>query len=224
MSLILAGLCALGGDEALVSGVVRTDVKVRAKPNKAIENDEKCKCLHEETPKVDDLVVAADGGVRWAFVRVVKGLEGGSFEPPTAPAVLDQKGCLYAPRVLGVQVGQPVEFRNGDPVNHNCRGLPFDNKGFNFNQLPGASDRRTFGKPEIFNLRCDYHPWMSAWIGVFDHPYYAVTDAEGRFAIKGLPPGRYTLEAWHERLKAPAVEITVAGKETIVPAFAMAEK
>lgn len=224
MCVALAALCLLAEEETLVGGVVRTDLKVRLKDNHNVMKDEKCKCLHEKAPKLDDLVVGPDGGVQWAFVRVTKGLEGKSFEPPTSPAVLDQKGCLYAPHVLGVQVGQPVEFRNGDPVNHNCHGLPFDNREFNFNQLPGASDQRKFPRPEIFKLKCDYHPWMSAWIGVVDHPYFAVTDADGRFAIKGLPPGKYTLEAWHERLKGPAVEITVAGPKTEVPAFTLAEK
>ena len=107
---------------------------------------------------------------------------------------------------------------------HNVHGLPFANREFNFGIFKGQAMQRTFAKPEIFKVKCDVHGWMAAWIGVFDHPYFAMTDADGRFTIKGLPPGKYTLEVWHERLKGPPAEITVEGKETKVPAFVLVPK
>lgn len=224
MGLILALVVSLADEETLVSGVVRTDLKVRPKKLQAIENDPKCACLHETTPKADNLVVGSDGGVKWAIVRVTKGLEGKTFAPPAEPVKLDQKGCVYAPHVVAAMTGQPVEFRNSDPMLHNIHGLPFDNREFNFAQQGGAADVRKFPKPEIFKVKCDVHPWMGAWIGVFEHPYFAVTDDGGRFAIKNLPAGKYTLEVWHEGLKGPAVEITVEGKETKVPPITLVEK
>jgi plastocyanin len=222
--LILALLSPAADGETIVTGTVRTDLKVRPKTLKAIEGDEKCKCLHPEPPKVDDLLVSPEGGVKAAIVRVTKGLDGRTFEPPKTEAVIDQKGCLYVPRVSVVMTGQPVAFTNGDPVAHNVHGLPFDNKEFNRGQQPGARDVLSFKKPEIFKVKCDYHPWMGAWVGVFDHPYFALTDAEGRFTIRNLPPGTYTLEVWHERLKGDPVEITVAGKEMKIPDFTLVEK
>jgi plastocyanin len=215
---------SLADEETLVTGAVRSDLKVRAKPVKAIEGDPKCACLHDKLPVYEDLLIGADGGVKWAIVRVTKGLEGRTFDAPKTPALIDQKGCCYSPYVTGVQTGQPVEFKNSDGFLHNVHGLPFDNKEFNFGQQRGAIEEKRFPKPEIFKVKCDVHPWMSAWIGVFDHPYFAITDAEGRFTIKNLPPGKYTLEVWHEKLKGPSLDLTVEGKETRAPAFTLVEK
>lgn len=215
--------CALG-DDPVVTGTVTTAVRIRPSTISGIKGDPKCDCLHASTPKTENLVVGEGGGLKWALVRITKGLEGKSFTPPQEPVVLDQRGCVYAPHVVGVMVGQPVEFRNSDDMLHNVHGIPFDNKEFNLAQLKGAADRRTFPKPEIFKVICNVHPWMGAHVGVFEHPYFAVTDAEGRFTIKGLPPGKYSLEVWHETLKASSAEITVAGKETRVPPIELVAK
>ncbi len=222
LSLLLLA-CALG-DDPVVTGAVTTAVRIRPKTIAGIKNDPKCDCLHETTPKSEDLVVGEGGGVKWALVRVTQGLEGKTFAPPQAAVLLDQRGCLYTPHVVGVMVGQAVEFRNSDNMLHNVHGIPFVNKEFNFAQLKGAADRRIFPKPEVFKVVCNVHPWMGAYVGVVEHPYFAVTDAEGRFTIKGLPPGKYTLEVWHETLKAASVEISVAGKETKVPPIELVAK
>src|SRR5690242_14594892 len=119
-----------------VSGTVKFDGPVpKSKPNKPLEGDPACTACHEKVPPKDDLVVAADGGVRWAFVTVKKGLEGKEFKPPAQPVLVDQVGCIYTPHVLGVMVGQPVTFRNSDKMMHNVNGTAaFANKGFNFAQ------------------------------------------------------------------------------------------
>lgn len=224
MCVVLAALCLLAEEETLVSGVVRTELKVRPKILGELKNDPKCDCLHESTPKADDLLVGADGGVKNAIVRITKGVPEKEWPAPNEPVVLDQKGCLYVPRIIAVRAGQPVEFRSQDDMLHNVHGLPFDNKEFNRGILKGQSFQLKFAKPEIFKVKCDVHTWMAAYIGVVEHPYFAITDADGRFSIKGLPPGKYTLEAWHERLKGPAVEITVAGPKTELPALTLVRK
>lgn len=213
LALLLLASTSPADEKPVLSGTVKTARKVRPKPEGGIKGDPKCACLHEEVPKVDTLVVAEDGGVQWALVRITKGLEGKSFTPPKEPVVLDQKGCVYVPHVVGAMAGQPVEFRNSDDMLHNVNAVAFDNPGFNIAQLKGAVDRRTFARPEILKVVCNVHPWMAARIGVFDHPYFAVTDAAGRFEIKGLPPGKYSLEAWHEELKGEPQEVVVGGKD-----------
>ena len=224
LSLALMASTPLADEETVVTGTVTTEFRERAKPFAGLKNDPACNCLHAEPPKVDDLLLSASGGVKNALVRVTKGVEEKDRPAPKEPVILNQKGCVYIPRVIAVRAGQPVEFRSDDDMLHNVHGLPFANKEFNFGIFKGQVVPKTFAKPEIFKVKCDVHSWMAAWIGVFDHPYFAMTDADGRFTIKGLPPGKYTLEVWHERLKGPAAEITVEGKETKVPAFALVEK
>src|SRR6185295_3348805 len=108
----------------------------------------------------------------------------------------------YLPHVVGIQVGQPLEILNSDPTLHNVHAIPKQNKEFNFGQPnKGMKTARVFDKPEIMvPFRCDVHGWMNAYAGVVAHPFFAVSTADGSFTIKGLPPGAYTLEAWHERL------------------------
>jgi hypothetical protein len=135
--------------------------------------------------------------------------------------VLDQRGCRYTPHVFGVQVGQPVEIVNSDPTLHNVHAMPKTNDEFNFGQpVQGMRMRRTFSKPEVMvPVRCDVHGWMNAYAGVVTHPFHAVTTADGAFAIKGLPPGKYTLEAWHERLGTQTQTITIDGKKDATATF-----
>jgi plastocyanin len=213
LALAFMASTSLADEETVLTGTVTTALRARPKRLLEIEGDAKCNCLHEKTPKDESLAISPDGGVKWALVRITKGLEGKAFTPPKQAARLDQKGCLYAPRVVGLMTGQPIEITNSDDLLHNIHGLSFE-KEFNRAQLLGARDTFMFAKPEIFKIKCEIHPWMAAHIGVFDHPYFAVTDEAGRFTIKGLPAGTYTLEAWHEQLKGTPAVVVVAGKET----------
>jgi plastocyanin len=166
-------------------------------------------------------IVGKDGAVENVFVYVKDGLGNRTFPAPSAPVVLDQKGCHYAPHVLGIQVGQPLQIVNSDDTLHNVHGLPKANKEFNQGQpIQGMKMTHTFSTKEVMvPFKCDVHGWMNAWIGVLDHPYYAVTSADGSFSLKGLPPGTYTIEAWHEKLGTQTQTVTVAEKETKDVAF-----
>jgi plastocyanin len=161
-------------------------------------------------------IVGKDGSVENVFVYVKDGLGNRTFAAPSQPVVLDQKGCHYAPHVLGIQVGQPLQIVNSDDTLHNIHGLPKANKEFNQGQpIQGMKMTHTFSTKEVMiPFKCDVHGWMNAWIGVLDHPYYAVTSADGSFSLKGLPPGTYTIEAWHEKLGTQTQTVTVAEKES----------
>jgi plastocyanin len=166
-------------------------------------------------------VVGKDGAVGNVFVYVKDGLGDRTFPAPSAPVVLDQKGCHYTPHVLGIQVGQPLQIVNSDDTLHNIHGLPKANREFNQGQpIQGMKMTHTFSTKEVMiPFKCDVHAWMNAWIGVLDHPYYAVTSTDGTFSLKGLPPGTYTIEAWHERLGTQTQTVTVGEKETKDVAF-----
>jgi hypothetical protein len=175
-----------------------------------MDADPACASLHAEPPLSDVLVRDAENRARWVFVRVTGGLEGRTFPAPAVPVILAQVGCRYEPHLLGIQVGQPLVIVNQDPLLHNIHALSFVNHAFNFGQpTRGLEERKIFTAPEIIPLRCDVHPWMSAWVGVVDHPYYAVTDAEGAYAIADLPAGRYRIGAWHEACDAVSVEVEI---------------
>jgi len=166
-------------------------------------------------------VVAKDGAVENVFIYVKEGLGNQTFPAPAEPVTLDQKGCHYAPHVLGIQIGQPLQIVNSDDTLHNVHGLPKANKEFNQGQpIQGMKMTHTFSTKEVMiPFKCDVHGWMNAWIGVLDHPYYAVTSTDGTFSLKGLPPGTYTIEAWHEKLGTQTQTITVGPKETKDVAF-----
>ena len=160
--------------------------------------------------------VVQDGGLGNVFVYVKDGLGNYWFDTPAEPVTLDQNGCRYTPRVLGVRAGQPIEISNSDSTMHNVHALADHNREFNFGQpIAGQKDRRTFQKPEVMvTFKCDVHSWMNAYVGVVSHPYFAVTSNEGRFALKDLPAGTYTIEAWHEKLGRQTQSVTIAEKES----------
>ncbi len=156
-------------------------------------------------------VQVKDGKVANAFVWISSGLEDYAFDPPAGEVTVDQHGCMYQPRVLGVRTGQSILFVNSDETIHNIKSKPKNSKGWNFATPPNGRGTRSFNKQEVMvRLGCDVHPWMTAWVGVVDHPFFAITDAEGRFRFEGLPTGSYTVSAWHERLGTAETKITVA--------------
>jgi plastocyanin len=159
-------------------------------------------------------------------VWVKAGLEGKQLPAPSAPATLDQKGCRYEPHVVGVMVGQELLIRNSDDLLHNIHALPFENKEFNFGQpSKGMEEKKTFAKQEVMvKVKCDVHPWMSAWVGVVAHPCFAVTDATGKFEIKGVPPGKYTVEVWQEKYKSVTADVEVKAGAAATANFEMKDK
>ena len=162
-------------------------------------------CLQSSTtpnPVSDAVLIAADGGLKNVFVYVKDGLDPEyGFDIPTTTVVLDQKGCRYTPRIVGVRAGQPIDIVNSDPTLHNVHALPTANPEFNQGQpIQGFRTTRTFTTPEVMvRFKCDVHSWMAAHVGVVAHPYFAITKDDGSFEIPNLPPGTYTIEAWHEK-------------------------
>jgi plastocyanin len=203
-----------------VKGVVRYAGPDTDKPL-PLEADPVCSGLHKGAPVDAGAVLAKDGQLANAFVYVKSGLEGKSFPVPAEPKLLDQQGCIYVPRILGVQVGQTLRIKNSDPTLHNVSALPKVNGEFNESQpIPGMEFEKKFDKPEVMvHFKCNVHPWMSAYVGVLPHPYFAVTGENGAFDLSKLPPGTYTLEAWHEALGTQTQQVTVAPNQTAEVTF-----
>lgn len=196
------------------AGVVSGSVMYTGEPAERtpVRMNDDCTDERDMEALSEDLIVQ-DGVVQNVFVYVSAGLpEGYTYPTPTEPAVLDQEGCMYVPRVMGVQVNQDVRIENSDPFQHNIHPVPEVNRGFN-ESTPGIGDYlvKDFRSPEVMiPVKCDVHSWMQAYIGVLDHPYYATTDAGGSFQIAGLLDGNYTLTTWHEQLGEQTVDVIVA--------------
>ncbi len=182
-----------------------------------MSSDPSCATGSGQKPLSDAVLVAADGALQNAFVYIKDGLDPAyTFAAPSAPVVLDQKGCFFVPRVMGLRVGQPLEMANTDPTFHNIHALPKQNREFNHGLAPGIPPmRHTFTTPEVMvRFKCDVHGWMAAHIGVMAHPFFAVTAADGTFSFSGVPPGTYTVEAWHEVFGTQTARVTVGAGES----------
>lgn len=152
--------------------------------------------------KRDDLVVDPNGRVKWAFVYVKEGIAWPRADLPREPALLEIRGGRYEPRVLGMRAGQILRVKNADECCHCVHGIPLTNREFNFHVNRGETVDRKLEHPEVMvRVKDDIHPWMAAWVGVVDHPFFAVSGEDGAFEIKGLPPGKYKVAIWHERLQ-----------------------
>ena len=173
--------------------------------------DPVCAGKHTSAALSERLITNEKGQLQNVFVYVSKGLEGKEFDVPSEPVVLDQNGCLYKPHVLGVRAGQTIRILNSDGTLHNIHPKPKVNAEFN-QAMPKFLKKKDkiFDKAEqMIPVRCDVHPWMQAHIGVMDHPYFAVSGADGAFTIEGLPDGTYTVTAWHEICGSMDQEVTV---------------
>ncbi len=191
-----------GGREALPD-----DLKRKGIPTTAADPN----CTKQIGTNTVHVQKAADGsGINYVLVSIKGDFAGKTFETPSAPAVLSQEGCEYKPFVLALMVNQKLEIHNNDDTSHNVHTLSKANPEINISQpKKGAVDTKTFSKPEVFFTKCDVHPWMGAWIGVFEHPYFAVTDEKGEFEIKNLPAGEYTVEFWHPNLGTQSQKVKV---------------
>jgi cytochrome c2 len=184
-----------------------------------------CAQHHPDGAFVESLVVNEKNEMKNVLVRVSAGLPEGSYPVPP-PARLDQKGCQYYPHVLGVMTGQPLAISNSDPFLHNVHSQAQQNPAFNFGQ-PNVDPGRSIDPmkvPEVFRIKCDVHPWMAAFVHVMEHPFFAVTGDDGTFTLSGLPPGTYTLTAWHETLGEKTAEVKVEAGKPATADFAFEPK
>jgi len=207
---------AISADAATITGIVKLTAAAPAMPALQMSADPYCASQHASAPAKDEEVVAGPGGELENVFVYIKQING-SFPPSTTPVVIDQRGCQYHPHVLAVQVGQPLQIKNSDNALHNIHALPIINSQFNEGQpVQGMVSTKKFDKPEImpFKVKCDVHGWMKAWMAVMPHPFYAVSQANGSYTISNLPPGNYTLVAWHEKYGAKEQQIAVAAKES----------
>lgn len=222
---ILAGLGA--GLQIAAAGDITGTITLKGTPPaekeiKQLKDDVNCGKLHTESVFTRFYVAGAKGELADVFVTL-KGISGKSTGAAAAPLVIDQKGCEYIPYVAAAQTGQKIVVKNSDPVLHNVHPTPVNtaggNKEDNKAQMAGGPDLNfVFPAAENFlRFKCDVHPWMFSYINVVDHPYYAVTGADGKFTIKNVPPGKYTLVAMHRKAApAPAgfekeIEVTADG-------------
>ncbi len=208
-SLALGTSVAFAGS---ITGKVVYDDKVPKLRPLDMNADPSCASKHSGAVENPMLTLGPGNEMANIFVQV-KNAPAGNHSAPSDPVVIDQKGCLYEPRVAGAMVGQPVKFLNSDGILHNVHGLPKENREFNIGMPPTLKEKeQTFNKPEpVFPVKCDVHPWMQSYLAVMTHPYFAVTGADGTFEISDIPDGTYELEAWHERLGTQKASVTVSG-------------
>jgi plastocyanin len=202
-TVILAALALAAGWQAAPAADVTGKVTLKGTPpqEKVIDFTDACGPMHTTPVTTRWYEAGKDGGLKDVFVYVSKGCEGKKYPTPTEPVVLDQTECLYEPYVLGIMVGQPIKIKNSDECSHNVHATPTAADGaetFNIPQVSGQENVKTFTHPEVLvKFQCDVHNWMFAYVGVVSNPYFAVTDDHGNFKIPNLPPGEYTLTAYH---------------------------
>ena len=241
-AVFLAVSLACGGNEApppaapagpsvdpATAGTVTAIVKFEGQPPApemmTLTGDPKCVSENGGPQRADErIVVGENQSLQNVFVYVKDGLGGFGFPIPSEPVVLDQDQCRYTPRVLGVRVGQTLQVRNSDPLLHNVRSNGVINQAFNKSTpLEGMSFSHTFATKEVMvPFKCDVHGWMSAYVGVLDHPYFGTTASDGNVALGNLPPGTYTIEAWHEALGTRTQQVTIGAKESKDVSFSFA--
>jgi plastocyanin len=195
---------------ASVSGTVHLEGTPPEMPMIDMSNDPACKGNNKS-----ETVAVKDGKLANVFVYVKDGLGNRTFSTPSEAVTIDQNGCHYSPHVAGVMVGQRVEVKNDDPTEHNVHAIGMQNPQWNESQMPKAAPiEKSFAHPEIMlPIKCNQHPWMKMYVNVVASPFYAVTDANGTFEIKGLPPGDYTIAFVQEKLGEQDQKITLGAKE-----------
>src|SRR2546422_1887567 len=205
-----------------VSGTVKLDGPA-PKPKKInMDAEPSCAAIHASSPAFDEEVVEGEGGSPATVVVSSKeGAGNRAFEPPKTPVTLDQKGCTYIPHVVALQASQPLDVINSDKTTHNIHPVPKNNREWNKSQVAGAPNiEDAFAREEIsVPVKCNIHPWMKSYIAVFKNPYFQVTGANGSFELKNLPPGTYTIEAWHEKYGTSDQTVTIGPKESKAVTF-----
>ena len=198
-----------------VKGVVKFSGVAPKPVHISMAADPSCAKSHPSGVNAEDVVTDKSGGLENVIVFVSDGLGDRAFDAPSQPVVMEQKGCMYEPHVVAMQAHQKLDVKNDDQTTHNIHPQPVNNREWNKAQTPGVPIEETFAREEIaIPVKCNVHPWMHSYIAVFKHPYFTLTGKDGSFDLKSLPPGTYTLEAWHEKLGTATQKVTVGANET----------
>jgi plastocyanin len=200
---------------ATVRGVVHFEGKAPLAKPINMAADPVCAKQHSSPVTAQEIIADSKGDLENVIVFVSEGLGDRTFDPPSQPAVVEQKGCMYTPHVTAVRANQTVQVVNQDATSHNIHPQPANNREWNKAEPPGTKMEETFAREEIaIPVKCNLHPWMKSYIAVFKHPYFAVTGKDGSFDLSNLPPGTYTIKAWHEKLGTSTQTVTIGGNET----------
>jgi plastocyanin len=209
------------GNEGTITGKIAFQGQAPKLKPLSMEADEACAKKHSGPVYPEAVIANSNGTLRNVLVRVKTGLEGKTFSVPDQPVTLDQEGCVYKPHVLGIQAGQKLKIVSSDATAHNIHPLPRENREWNVSQAPGADPlMQSFAKPEVsIPVKCNQHAWMRAYVHVLSHPFYAVSGGDGEWTIKGLPPGKYEIEAIHEQYGAMNESVEVPANQTATVNF-----
>jgi len=200
---------------ATLKGVVRVEGNVPKPKPISMAADPSCAKQHSSPALSQEVMADAKGELQNVIVFVSAGLGDRGFDPPAGPAVIEQKGCMYQPHVLAMRANQPLDVVNDDPTSHNIHPTPANNREWNKAEPPGTKVEEEFAREEIaIPVKCNIHPWMHSYVAVFKHPFFAVTGQDGSFDLSNLPPGTYTIKAWHEKLGTSTQTITIGANET----------
>jgi hypothetical protein len=214
-----AGSLATSAGSTQGNANVRGKVKIEGRVPKAapinMAADPSCAKQHQTPVLNQDVLTDTNGSLQNVVVFIADGLGDRKFDPPSQPAVIEQKGCMYLPHMLALQTNQALQVVNHDPTSHNVHVMPTNNREWNKAEPPGAKVDDAFSREEIaIPVKCNVHPWMRSYIAVFKHPFFVVTGKDGSFALSNLPPGTYTVKAWQEKLGTSTQRITVGANET----------
>lgn len=203
------------GNEATITGTVSFRGIPPLHKRGDMSQDSHCAAVNPKARSEDVLITNGKLANVLVYIKSGGDLEKFYFEPPLSPVIIDRQLCQYAPRVVAIQSGQMLRVLNSDLTAHNFHPNPRKNVEWNRSQVIGAEPfEQSFKFPEIITIKCNRHPWMRAYVGVFNHPFFFVTADDGSFKIEGLPPGSYTLAAWHEVFIEQTLEITLAPNES----------
>jgi plastocyanin len=210
----LAAAHADNAGGASVTGVIKIEGQIPQGAHISMNADPTCAKAHSGSLQNEEFVVGTGGTLGNVVVFIADGLGNRVFDVPAQPAVVEQKGCVYLPHVLAVRANQKIQVVNNDATTHNIHPIPSNNREWNKAEPPGSTVEESFAREEVaIPVKCNVHPWMRAYVSVFKHPFFSISSKDGHFQLRDLPPGEYTVEAWHEKLGTQKQKLVVGSGE-----------